>query len=80
MITTLLVAAAGAVQTPEEVIVPAVAVQERPSVTPPAAVLEKVVEVLTVRVMADGEIALTTTVCGVTVTEASATSPAGLTM
>ena len=76
---TLLFAVAGAVQTPVEVIVPAVAVQVRPSVTPPEAVVEKVVEVLTVRVMAEGEIALTTTVCGVTVTEASATSPATLT-
>ena len=79
VIVTLLFAVGGAVHTPAEVIVPAVAVQVSPLVTPPVAVVANVVEVLTVLVMVEGEIGFTTTVCGVTVTDASAVSPARFT-
>ena len=62
----------GAVQPPVlAFIVPALAVHEMPLVTPPVAVVVKVVEVLTVRVGAAGLMAFTTTVCGVTVMELS---------
>jgi hypothetical protein len=53
-------------------IVPALADQLIPFVTPPLAVVVKVVVLFTVFVGAAGVIALTTTVCGVTVTELSA--------
>jgi hypothetical protein len=67
----------GAVHTPVlESMVPLVADQVRPFVTPPVEVAEKVVLVPTVRVGFAGEIAPTTTVCGVTVTLLLATSPA----
>lgn len=70
-------AVGGAVQTPVlGSIEPAVADQEMPFVTPFAAVVLKVVEVLTVLLGAAGEIVLTTTVCGVRVTDASTASPA----
>ena len=69
-------AVAGAVQTPAEVMVPAVALQVMLLVRPPVAVALKVVEVLTVRVGAGGLMTLTATVCGVTVVEASTESPA----
>jgi len=69
----------GAVQVPVlEFIVPALADQLIPFVTPPLAVVVKIVVLFTVFVGAAGAIALTTTVCGVTVTELSAKSPAAL--
>ena len=65
-------AVAGAVQAPVlEFMVPALADQVMPLVTPPVAVVLKVVPVLIVRVGAAGLIAFTTTVCGVTETELS---------
>jgi hypothetical protein len=72
-------AVAGAVHAPvAAVIVPALADHVMALVTPPVAVVVKVVAVLTVFVGAAGVIAFTTTVCGVTVTELSAKSPAAL--
>ena len=50
---------------------PPLADQVTPFVTPPVAVVLNVVELLTVRVGAPGLSGFTTTVCGVTVTEAS---------
>jgi hypothetical protein len=65
-------AALGAVQVPVlEFIVPALADQLSPFVTPPLAVVVKIVVLFTVFVGAAGAIALTTTICGVTVTELS---------
>jgi|SRR5690242_1499851 len=65
-------ARAGAVHVPVlGLIVPPLADHAMPSVTPPLAVAEKVVALLTVLVGASGVIAFTTTVCGVTVTELS---------
>jgi hypothetical protein len=62
----------GAVHTPLPVfIVPALADHVTLLVTPPVAVVEKVVELLTVRVGAAGVIAPTATVFGVTATEPS---------
>ena len=69
---------AGAVQTPAEVMVPALAVHVRWFVAPPLAVVLKLVVLETVRVGAAGVMAATTTVCGVTVTEESTASPAAL--
>ena len=69
----------GAVQAPVfAFMVPALADQVIALVTPPVMVVEKVVEVLTVRVGVAGLMAFTTTVCGVTVTELSTESPAAL--
>jgi hypothetical protein len=66
-------AVAGAVQAPVlAFMAPALADQLMLLVTPPVAVVEKVVELLTVRVATVGVIAFTTTVCGVTETELSA--------
>ena len=62
----------GAVHAPVlALIVPALADQVMPLITPPVAVVLKVVELFTVRVGAAGVIALTITVCGVTMTELS---------
>ena len=62
----------GAVHAPVfALIVPALADHVMPFVTPPVAVVLKVVALLTVRVGAAGAIALTTTACGVTVTDVS---------
>ena len=72
-------AVAGAIQAPVPAsMVPAVAVQVRPLVTPPVAVAVNVVLVPTVRVGVAGVMGPTTTICGVTVTEVSAGSPAAL--
>ena len=69
----------GAVQTPVTgSMVPAEALQVTAFVTPPVAVAVKVVEVLTERTGAEGVTGPTTTVCGVTVAEASTVSPAAL--
>ena len=63
---------AGAVHAPVAAfMVPALADQAIPFVTPPVILVLNVVELLTVRVGVAGAIALTTTVCGVTVTEMS---------
>ena len=65
-------AVAGAVQTPVlAFMVPALADQLMLLVTPPVAVVENVVDLVTVRVGAAGVIAPTTTVFGVTMTELS---------
>lgn len=70
-------APAGAVQAPVlGFMEPALAVQVIALLTPPADVELKSVVVLTVRVGSAGAIALTTTTCGVTVTELSTTSAA----
>jgi len=72
-------AVAGAVHAPVPAfIAPALADHVMPLVTPPVAVVVKVVAVLTVLVGAAGLMALTATVCGVTVTELSTKSPAAL--
>jgi hypothetical protein len=66
-------AVAGAVHAPVAAfIVPALADHVMLLVTPPVAVVVKVVALLTVFVGAAGLMAFTTTVCGVTVTELSA--------
>ena len=78
-VMVILPAVAGAVQTPVlAFMVPALADQLMLLVTPPVAVVEKVVELLTVRVGVVGVIAPTTTVFGVTMTELSTLSPAAL--
>ena len=60
-------AVAGAVQTPVLLfIVPRLADHVIPPVAPPLVVVLKEVKVFAVTVGAEGEIALTTTVCGVT--------------
>ena len=65
-------AVAGAVHAPVlAFMVPALAVQLMPFVAPPEAVVPNVVELFTVSVGLAGLIGLTTTVCGVTVTELS---------
>ena len=64
-------ALAGAVQAPLAAIVPGLADQTIPFVVPPVAVVLNVVALFTVTVGAGGVIAFTTTVSGVTVTEAS---------
>ena len=70
-------AVAGAVHAPVlAFIVPALADHVMPLVTPPVAVVVKVVAVLTVFVGEVGLMAFTATVCGVTVTELSTKSPA----
>ena len=71
-------AVAGAVQTPAEVMVPAVALHVTVLVRPPVAVALKVVRVPTVRVGDAGLTGLTATVCGVTAVDASTESPAAL--
>ena len=64
---------AGAVQTPDPAfIVPPLADHVMPLVTPPTAVVVNVGVLFTLTVEFAGLIALTTTVCGVTVTELSA--------
>ena len=77
-VTVTLPVLAGAVKTPEVLIVPALADQSMSLVAPPVAVVLKVVPLLTATVGAAGVIAFTTTVCGVTVTELSTKSPAAL--
>ena len=65
-------AVAGAVQAPVAAFMePELADHEMPLVTPPVAVVLKVVVLLTVRVGAAGLMAFIATVCGVTVMELS---------
>jgi hypothetical protein len=71
-------AAAGAVQTPEALMVPPVALQVMPAFTAPETVAVKVVLVLTVFVGAAGLMAETLTALTVTVAVAVALSPAAL--